>query len=525
MPWKPLGFHAKHARSSLLDKPKKHLALFVFIATATSLILHAETPQTSTICKHQSFVKRINFTSSNGGKRTPSPPGWEAYDGSVYTKERGYGWTSQLTGFYAGGGGEDKQIRFPSGEMKSPRSAGRLELATWQGAHQENRPLVFRIDIPNGWYRVRCASVAHGDLPVIDQRNFNCRAHDSVFAGSQFGPPLKIRGRDLIEGSNTVEVTNGNLRIVVGDPAYGGWTWSYKGPWYGGWRTWWGKWGAHRYAETWYQKLTRVIDPGFHHLRLSSLEIERIPAPAKRSTLVFRDFFDRDDSPDINSGLADGNRWVKAKLDPATIEPVESKLYKTSLKLVASNKARGLFGVVQKTISPERGTIRYATRVSVFTGEGSKIGSGAQEAGLLLLGDAEGAREFNSTFVGVAFDQNRSNAPGSVRYRVGNGRNGYQTNSEISDRSLPFRVTEGEYEIVVDHDVESNLLKRIQINGEDLTGLFSVSDREQRIARGLFGIRASMDPLGSGIRLQQFYWYYRVEDIAREMLPKTPRTK
>lgn len=148
-------------------------------------------------------------------------------------------------------------------------------------------------------------------------------------------------------------------------------------------------------------------------------------------------------------------------------------------------------------------------------GEGSRIYSGFQEAGLLILGEPSGLTEFNSTFIGLAFDHNRPASPGSVRYRVGNGQNGYKTNSEIPDTALPFRVNEGEYEIVVDHDFKNNVLKLIQINGRDLTPLFSLEARRQRIARGLFGIRASMDPLSSGVRLQQFYWYYRVEDTAR----------
>jgi len=491
--------------------------LYVVIATllGAHLCVLSAASETSVIGERGPLPKKINFIAAKDNKGTPNPAGWEAYDGSVYAKERGYGWTSQLTGFYAGGGGEDKVIRFPGGEMKSPRSAERLELATWQGAHQENQSLVFRIDLPNGWYRVGCASVAHGDLPVIDQRNFNCRAQDSVFAGSQFGPPLKVRGTDLVEGSNIVEVTHRNLRIVVGDPAYGGWTWFYKGPWYGGWRTWWGEWGDHRYAENWYQKLTRVIDPGFHHLRISSLEIERIVPPAKRPALVFRDFFNRDDSPDINFALAETDQWVKVRLDPAVVEPIESELYKTSLKLTGPKKSKGQLGVIQKKMSPETGTIRYSTRVSLFTGEGSKIHSGFQEAGLIILGEPKGPTEFNSTFIGVAFDRSRTGTSGFVRYRVGNGQNGYKTDSEIPDTFLPLRVTEGEHEITVDHDVRNNLLTRIQINGADITGHVALSDRKQRIRRGLFGIRGLMDPLGSGVRLQQFYWYYRVEDLAR----------
>jgi hypothetical protein len=45
----------------------------------------------------------------------------------------------------------------------------------------------------------------------------------------------------------------------------------------------------------------------------------------------------------------------------------------------------------------------------------------------------------------------------------------------------------------------------------DLTGHWTPTERTQRLARGWFGIRALMDAHGSGIRLQQFYWYYRVE--------------
>lgn len=67
--------------------------------------------------------------------------------------------------------------------------------------------------------------------------------------------------------------------------------------------------------------------------------------------------------------------------------------------------------------------------------------------------------------------------------------------------------------IVVDDHVKNNVVKRIRINGQDITGSFSIGDRKQRVARGLFCIRASMDSLGSGVRLQQFYWYYRVEDM------------
>jgi len=500
------GFQFRSQSTSILAP------MIIGALLGSDLRVLAQSPQ---IGDDRAFRKKINFISKADRTPTPNPAGWEAYDGSIYSKERGYGWIAQLTGFYASDNGVDGTVYLRGGVATSPRKLGRFELANWHGTHQENQPLVFRVDLPDGWYRVHCTSVAQSILPVVDQRNFKCRAHDSVFAGPSYGPPLKVRGRDLVEGSHIVEVTEKNLRIVVGDPAYAGWTWTYNGPWYRGWSRWWGEWGDHRYAENWYQKLTRVVDPGFHHLRLNSLEIERIPGPFKRPALLFRDFFNRDDSSDINSGVTEANQWIKVGLSPANVAPIESELYKTSLKLIGPKNGQGSVGVIQKNMSPETGIIRYSTRVSLFTGEGSKIHSGFQEAGLLILGESKGPTEFNSTFIGVAFDRNRAATPGSVRYRVGNGQNGYKTNLEISDTVLPFRVTEGEYEIMVDHDLKSNLLKRIQINGKDLTGWFSLGDRKQRIARGLFGIRASMDPLGSGVSLQQFYWYHRVEDIAR----------
>lgn len=207
---------------------------------------------------------------------------------------------------------------------------GRLELSTWQGTHQENRPLVFRIDLPDGWYRVTCTSVdpIHGPLPLVDQRSIKFRAHDVIFAGPSYGAPLKIEGSRLVEGSAIVEVTEGHLRLVVGDPAYGGWTWSYQGPWYRGWSEWFGRLNHQRYAEIWYQKLTRTVDPGYHSLRLNSLEIQRLVAPAQQTSLLFRDFFNRDDSSDLNMGcqrLITGAGWN-------CILPIESVLALNSIK-------------------------------------------------------------------------------------------------------------------------------------------------------------------------------------------------
>jgi hypothetical protein len=53
-------------------------------------------------------------------------------------------------------------------------------------------------------------------------------------------------------------------------------------------------------------KLRPVVDPGFHHLRLNSLAIEQIGAPMERPSLIFRDFFNRDDHPDANAGVVKG---------------------------------------------------------------------------------------------------------------------------------------------------------------------------------------------------------------------------
>ena len=459
--------------------------------------------------------KRINFI-VKAKRRTTNPVGWEEYDGAVYTKERGYGWLDNISGKGGDKGGIGHML-LPDGTSASPVALGRLELANWQGVHQENRPLVFRIDLPDGWYRVTCTSVDpdNAPLPLVDQRSIRFRAHDVVFAGPPYGPPLAIEGNRLVEGAGIVEVTEGHLRIVVGDPAYGGWTWSYTGPWYRGWRTWFGRLNLQRYAESWHQKVTRTVDPGFHSLRFNSLQVERVTAPLRPSAFFFRDFFNRDDSSDINLGIAESDRWVRAKLHPIHPDRISSELYKTSLKLTGPSKGKGVVGVVQQKSSPERGTVRYSTRISLYTGEGSRIHSGIQEAGLLILGAPVEATEFNSTFIGVAYDMSREETPGWVMYRVGNGRDGYRTNSEIPDTSLPFNVTEGEYEIIVEHDVGENMLSRIQINGVDITGHWAPPDRRQRISRGWFGIRALIDAFGSAVRLQQFYWYYRVEDDQR----------
>jgi hypothetical protein len=465
------------------------------------------------IRQDQPFQKRINLVSIRGKQCTPSPPGWEVYGGAAYTKERGYGWLTDISSSGWDGGGFGEMI-LPDGTRTSPRALSRLELANWQGIHQENRLLVFRIDLPDGWYRITCTSVDsdNAPLPLVDQRSIKFRAHDVVFAGPAYGAPLKIEGNRLVEGSGIVEVTDGHLRIVVGDPAYGGWTWSYTGPFWRGWRRWWSR---HSWlAPTWYQKLTRTVDPGFHSLRFNSLEIEQVAAPMKRPSLFFRDFFNRDDNIDINAGIAEADRWIKTDLNPSSSDHIGSELYKTSLKLTGAENGANVVGLVQRRLSPEKGIIQYSTRVSLFTGEGSKIHSGTQEAGLLILADPAGVHEFSSTFIGIAYDSSKTDTPGRVKYRVGNDRDGYRTNSDIPDIVLPFEITEGEYEIIIEHDIGNNVLSQIHINGEDVTSFWALSDRQQRVSRGLFGIRTSIDPRGSKVQLQQFYWYYRVVDLS-----------
>jgi hypothetical protein len=102
---------------------------------------------------------------------------------------------------------------------------------------------------------------------------------------------------------------------------------------------------------------------------------------------------------------------------------------------------------VQQKQSPIRGTILYATRMSLFTGAGSQRHAVIQEAGLLILGGLDTITEFNATSVGVAYDRSRLETPGWVRYRVGNRRDGDRTQVDISDTQLPFKITEGEWVI------------------------------------------------------------------------------
>lgn len=465
----------------------------------------------SEITRHSRlFRKKINFVFARN-RRTPNPDGWEEYKGLIYNPERGYGWLVDLSG-KARDRGIDASIRLADGGKTSPQALGRAELANWQGIHKENSPVVFRVDLPNGWYRVSCASVDPGTkLPVVDQRCIKCRANDVVIAGPDYGRPLTVQGNQLVEGEGIVEVTEGQLRIIVGDVAYRGWTWNYQGSWYKGWKRWLGL--GHKYAHGWYQKLTRKVDPGFHMLRLNSLEIEEIAAPSAKPEIVFRDFFNRDDSPDVNKGVASEKHWVKMRPCLDASDHIQVELYQTAVKFTGlSDVAPSAVGLIQKTLSPEKGIVRYSTRVSLFTGEGSQV-TGAQEAGIVLLANVTENGKLDATFVGVALDSSRPETMGRMIYRVDDGRGGYMTNLEIPDTALPVSITEGEFEIIVEHDVPKNFIRNIKINGVNVTDHIKPLDLMQRNRQGYFGIQSMINNKNYGVRLKQFYWYYRVEKI------------
>jgi len=257
----------------------------------------------------------------------------------------------------------------------------------------------------------------------------------------------------------------------------------------------------------------RVVDPGFHSLRLNSLAVEQIAAPTERASLIFRDFFNRDDHPDVNAGVVEAERWAKVKLHPSLRGDIRAELSSTSIKLTGPQSSAAVIGLLQPTLSPADGVIRYSTRVSLFTGEGSRRHSGAQEAGMIILADPQGPTEFNSTFVGVGLDSSHPEALGRLIYRVGNGKGGYRTNLVIPDTALPFKVTAGEFEIILDHDVATKVLRQIRVNGVDVTDQWALQDRRQHLRQGLFGIRSTMNSTLSKVSLQQFYWYYRVEKL------------
>ncbi len=451
------------------------------------------------------IIKKINFV-VKGSRMTPNPEGWEEYDGSIYSGSRGYGWLTDL----AGNGrdrGQYAAIELHDGTITSPAEAGRLELSNMQGAHFDNVPMVFRIDLPDGWYRVTCASVnPGGPLPVVDQRSFKCRSHDVVFAGANFGAPLAVKGNFLIEGTGLVEVTDAHLRIVVGDPAYAGWSWRHSGTWYQGWVRWIVK--DHIYAKGVSNKLKRVVDEGFHSIRMNSLIIEKAEPPSVDDRIVFRDYFNRENSDDLNQGKIEQHRWIEAVHEG----DMKIDLYQTSIRYRAPGSGTNITRLYQDRTSPESGVIRYSTRVSLSMGVGMRISSGRQEAGIFILADPSGPQEFNSTFIGVLLNVGGSGQAGGLVYRVGDGKNGYRTNTIIPDSVLPYSMSEGEYEIVADHDVERDTINSFRVNGIEVIGKLTSEERSQRIDRGLFGIRGAIED-ESDISQQQFYWYYRVEIV------------
>lgn len=453
--------------------------------------------------------KKINFLPNKNRRRTASPPGWEGYDGTIYNPERGYGWLTDLSGTGRDRGGNAK-ITLHDGVRRSLADLDRHELASWQG-FEDSGLNVFRIDLPDGWYKVTCSSVDPNSspLPLRDLRCFKCRGNDVVFAGAGYGAPLAVGGDNLVEGAGIVEIINGHLRIVVGDPAYGGWTWSYQGPWYKGWLRWVAN--DYGYADGWYQIFTRMVDPGFHSLRVNSIEIEQVDSPIIQKDLIFRDFFDRNDGNDLNAGLAEDKQWLQFRSGNA--ESLNAELYRASIKVENLNERMGVISMLQKGLTSENGRVRYSTRVSLFSGHGSKKLLGKQEAGILILADEDNPTGFNSTFIGVALDSGRKETIGWLRYRVGNGISGYQTDVDIPDTELPFKITEGEYEIIVDHDLQRKLITNIRINGEEMSGYFDAKELSQRARRGLLGLRSMIENDNSGVNPKQYYWYFSVERI------------
>jgi hypothetical protein len=137
------------------------LVLFTLKALASGTCGDSTSLQNHTIVPVlSSFHKKINFVFT-GKRRTANPAGWEEYDGSIHDAERGYGWLADLSR-HGRDRGAKAAITLSDGTRTSPEDIGRLELADWQGPHQENQPIVFRIDLPNGWYRISCTSVQAG---------------------------------------------------------------------------------------------------------------------------------------------------------------------------------------------------------------------------------------------------------------------------------------------------------------------------------------------------------------------------
>jgi hypothetical protein len=466
------------------------------------------------------FRRRINLAFPRR-RRTANPPGWEEYDGAPYTRERGYGWLADLRDAGVDRGAHGR-IRLPDGTVTSPDGLGRPELASWQGTHPDNGLLVFRIDAPDGWYRVGCTSVDPDvTLPLVDRRSVKFRAHDVVFAGARFGAPLTVEGNRLVEGTGIVEITDGHLRIVVGDPAYGGWTWAHPGRWSVGWKSWRSYW---RYTRGWRQLLTATVDPGFHSLRANSIEIEAVPAPEATATVLYQDYFNRDDAGDLDSGRAGDDGWTHTSLRPSIAGRLGCSLSSSSITLAASTAQPASAALWQRVVGPSAGVVRYSTRVSLCMGEGRKPHRGSQEAGLLLLGDPRHPSEVSGTFVGILLDGDATGSGGSVTYRVGNGNGGYRTDVGIPETSLPFPLSEGEHEIVVEHDADAGALTSVRVNDVEIGGQLPPGSLVQERSAGLFGVGGAMVPGRSGVALRQHFWYYKVESLPSRNRPGGARS-
>jgi hypothetical protein len=107
-------------------------------------------------------------------------------------------------------------------------------------------------------------------------------------------------------------------------------------------------------------------------------------------------------------GIVGAHRWLKVQLHPGTPSLIRADLYQTSLRLTAPQSGGSVLALFQPKPCPPGGIIRYATRVSLSARVGSCTNSGAHEAGIALLVDPSRLHEFSTTFVGVAFDSNRS---------------------------------------------------------------------------------------------------------------------
>jgi hypothetical protein len=248
-------------------------------------------------------------------------------------------------------------------------------------------------------------------------------------------------------------------------------------------------------------------------LRTNSIEIEAVRAPAATATMLFRDFFNRDDADDLTGGRAGENGWTHTSLRPSIAGRLGCSLSSSSVTLAGSATEPASAALWQRAAGPAAGVVRYSTRVSLFMGEGSKSHQGSQEAGLLLLGDPRHPSGVSATFVGITLDGEAAGFGGSVTYRVGNGKSGYRTDVGIPAASLPFPLIEGEYEIVVEHDADAGALISVRINGVEISGQCPAGSLVQERSTGLFGMGGVMLPGRSGVALRQHFWYYRVDSL------------